>query len=58
MMGIGRVLTLKIAADKLRILNLSIEKGPWALSIQNFIPLMIISGYGRNQKPKVHNNTV
>lgn len=38
MMGIGQVVTLKIAPKDLRILNLSIEKGAWGAFSTEFYP--------------------
>lgn len=38
MMGIGQVITLKLPADKLRALNLSVEKGAWGAFNTEFYP--------------------
>jgi hypothetical protein len=38
MMGIGQVVTLKIAPKDLRTLNLSIERGAWGAFSTEFYP--------------------
>jgi hypothetical protein len=38
MMGIGQVVTLKIPPDKLRDLNISIEKGAWGAYSTEYYP--------------------
>jgi len=38
MMGIGQVVTLRVPADKLRDLNLSIERGAWGAYRTEFYP--------------------
>jgi len=38
LMGLGQVVTVKIAPDKLRDLNLSIEKGAWGAFSTEFYP--------------------
>lgn len=38
MMGIGQVVTLRIPAEKLRELNLSLEKNAWGAFFTEFYP--------------------
>jgi hypothetical protein len=59
MMGIGQVVTLKIAPKDLRTLNLSIEKGAWSAFSTEFYPTYdytpvykeMIDGKKRSNRP-------
>ena len=50
MMGIGQVVTLEVPATRLRDVNLAIERGAGALSVQRFMQPMILFQHGNHLK--------